>query len=85
MKLGCQHKGHKVLNLSKGDTKILISSAKCVVCMCIVYGTCFLARGDSNGEHTTGVVPVPGPAVAAVGRNWVMSGTGVTHTPQPHP
>ena len=51
--------------------------------MCIVYGTCFLARGDSNGEHTTGVVPVLGPAVAAVGRNWVMSGTGVTHTTTP--
>ena len=71
--------------LSKCGTRILISSARCVVCMCIVYSTCFLARGDSNGEHTTGVVPVLGPAVAAVGRNWVMSGTGVTHTPQPHP
>ena len=47
--------------------------------MCIVYCTCFLARGDSNGEHTTGVVP----GLAVVGRNWVMSGTGVTHTATP--
>ena len=75
----------EVLKLSKCGTKILISSERCVVCMCIVYCTCFLARGDSNGEHTTGVVQ---PVLAQQWRWWVVTGSCRVQelpTPQPHP